>query len=100
MKEVTLSAARIINGAVRYPVEGPIPVSDEEYDRLVEAGAIEEPEDEDEDEDAEADDEDGLESLKLDELKTLAAEEQIDLGDATKKADIIEAIRVGRATAA
>lgn len=95
MKEVTLSAARIISGAVRYPVEGPIPVSDEEYDRLVEAGAIE-PADELEAEDP---DEDGLEQLTNDELKALAAEEQIDLGSATKKADIIAAIRVGRATA-
>jgi len=95
MKEVTLSAPRIINGAVRYPVEGPIPVTDEEYDRLVEAGAAED------DEVDEADDGDnGLEQLRVDELKALAAEEGIDLGDATKKADIIETIRAGRADAA
>lgn len=95
MKEVTLSAPRIIGGAVRYPVEGPIPVSDEEYDRLVEAGAIEPGEDED----GEDHEDDGLEQLTVDELKALASEEQIDLGGATKKADIIEAIRAGRATA-
>ena len=35
------STGVVINGAVRYPVEGPIVVSDDEYDRLLEAKAIE-----------------------------------------------------------
>lgn len=39
---------------------------------------------------------DGLGSLKVDDLKALAADEGIDLGDATKKADIIEVIEAAR----
>ncbi|KPH66044.1 hypothetical protein [Novosphingobium sp. ST904] len=37
-----------------------------------------------------------LPKLKVDELKALAASEQIDLGDATKKDDIIAAIEMAR----
>lgn len=39
---------------------------------------------------------DDLSKLSVAKLKELAAEEQIDLGDATKKADIIAAIELGR----
>lgn len=38
----------------------------------------------------------GLSSLSVADLKALAADEAIDLGDATKKADIIAAIELGR----
>jgi hypothetical protein len=34
--------------------------------------------------------------LTVEELKDLAAKEEIDLGDATKKADIVSAIQMGR----
>jgi len=37
-----------------------------------------------------------LSKLKVDELKDLAAKEEIDLGDATKKDDIIAAIELAR----
>lgn len=37
-----------------------------------------------------------LSRLTVDELKDLAAKEEIDLGDATKKADIVSAIQLGR----
>lgn len=42
-------------------------------------------------------DDDGLDEQTVSELKTLASAEDIDLGDATKKADIVEAIRAARA---
>lgn len=38
----------------------------------------------------------GLEDLTVNELKALAEDEKIDLGDATKKADIIAAIELAR----
>ena len=90
MREVSLNSPQVINGAVRYPVEGLIPVSDDEYDRLEAAGAIEVGED---------DDGDGLDEKTVDDLKTVAADEGVDLGSATKKADIIKAIRAHRAPA-
>ena len=37
-----------------------------------------------------------LSKMKVDELRDLAAKEEIDLGDATKKDDIIAAIQLGR----
>jgi hypothetical protein len=37
-----------------------------------------------------------LSRLTVEELKDLAAKEEIDLGDATKKADIVSAIQLGR----
>jgi hypothetical protein len=91
MPEVQLKGPRVINGAVRYPVEGLIPVSDDEYDRLVEANAI-----------ATDDDEigDDLDDMKVDDLKSTAELEGVDLGEASKKADIIAAIRAHRANAA
>lgn len=91
MQEVMLKGPRVINGAVRYPVEGLIPVSDDEYDRLVEDKAIVT------DEDLAVEDPDGLDELKIAQLKTLAGEESIDLGTATRQADIIAAIRAHRA---
>lgn len=38
----------------------------------------------------------GLAGMKVEDLKALAEAEQIDLGDATKKADIIAAIELAR----
>src|SRR5690606_12180588 len=69
----------------------------EQADRLIKAGcfreearefAVEEPDD------AEDDGEVNLKKLNLDELKALATERGVDLGDATKKADIIAAIEL------
>lgn len=42
----------------------------------------------------------GLDGLKVDELKALAESESINLGEASKKAEIIAAIRAARAAAA
>ena len=87
MQEITLNGPRVIDGAVRYPVEGPIPVSDGEYDRLVEAAAIET------DDDHDGKDDDGLEALTLIDLGLLVTKEGVPLNGATKKADIVAAIR-------
>jgi hypothetical protein len=45
---------------------------------------------------ASADGDGDLSRLTVEDLKDLAAKEEIDLGDATKKADIVSAIQLGR----
>lgn len=98
MPEIFLNGPAVINGAVRYPVEGAIPVTDEQAETLLANGQIDE---EKTFADAEDKHQDGdiLDGLKVDELKKLASDEEIDLGDATKKDDIIAAIRAHRAAA-
>jgi hypothetical protein len=90
MPDVKLNGPAVIDGAVRYPVEGPIFVSDDEAERLLENGNL--------DEEAPFSDDD-LEKLKVEGLKQIAAEEQVDLTGITKKPDIIAAIRAKRAPA-
>lgn len=93
MKTIVLLGATVIAGAVRYPSEGPIPVRDDaEADRLVEMKLAEHAD--------EATDDDDLEDLKVEDLKKLANEEMVDLGDAKNKPDIIKAIRAHRAAPA
>ena len=94
MQEVLLKGPRVINGAVRQPAEGLIPVSDEEYDRLLEADAIET------DDDGDGVDDDGLEALTLIDLGLLVTKEGVPLNGVTRKADVIAAIRAHRAPAA
>lgn len=93
MKTIILLANVVIGGAVRQPSEGPITVrNDAEADALIENGSAELFED-----DADTEDEgDGLNDLTVAALKDLATNEQIDLGENTKKADIITAIRAHR----
>ena len=89
MKLVLLLAPAVIAGAIRYPVEGPIPVADDDYaDQLIEEGKAETAE-------LEGDSED-LDAMTVAELKQLAAAEETDLGDATKKAEILTKIREAR----
>ncbi|MGA1800197.1 hypothetical protein VH567_15610 [Sphingomonas sp. 4RDLI-65] len=93
MKTIVLLGATVIAGAVRYPSEGPIPVRDDaEADRLVEMKLAEHAD--------EATDGDGLDDIKVEDLKKLATEEKVDLGDAKNKPDIIKAIRAHRAAPA
>ncbi len=90
MKLILLLAPAVIAGASRYPVEGPIPVADDDYaDRLIEEGKAEPAE-------LEADDDEDLVAMTVAELKQLATAEEIDLGEATKKADILDKIREAR----
>lgn len=86
MKTIHLLVPRVLGGAVRYPVEGPLTVSDQEADAAIADKAAEAAFVEDGD----------LKSMKVDELKQLAASEEIDLGEATKKAEIIAAIEKAR----
>ena len=84
MKLATLNKPAVVYGVIRYPVEGDFPVDNKEYARLKDGGfLVEEPDD-------------GLDGMKLDDLKALALEEQIDLGEATKKAEIVAVIRAHR----
>jgi hypothetical protein len=94
MKTLRLLGPAIVAGAVRYPTEGPIPVQDVEADRLVENGLAEAIEDDDDGFD------DDLDGKAVADLKTVAADEKVDLGSATTKAKIIAAIRAHRAAAA
>jgi len=90
------SGLRFLKGQVFSP-----PPTLEQAERLIKAGclpegarqhAVDEPDDKPDDE-PEADDGD-LKKLTVDQLKGLAAERGVDLGDATKKADIIAALEL------
>ena len=91
MKTIILLAAAVVGGAVRYPIEGPLTLQDDEADNLIDNGSAEL---------ADIDQEDGvgdgLDDTKVDDLKALAEAEGVDLGEATRKADIIAAIRKHR----
>ena len=92
MKTIVLLSAAIVAGAVRYPTEGALSVHDAEAKRLIENELAELVEEDESD-----DDEGNLERLTVEKLKQIAEDEKIDLGDATKKADIIAAIELHRA---
>jgi hypothetical protein len=93
MKIVNLIGPAVIAGAVRYPIENPLTVTDEQAVQLKDSGRLDgEPEDPDGEEGKEVD----LSKLKIEELRALAANEGIELGDARSKADIITAIELAR----
>lgn len=95
MKIVNLIGPAVIAGAVRYPIEGPLTVSDAEAEQLLASNRLDgEPKDLPEDDEAAEDD--GLDALKVEGLKSLATDEGVDLGSATTKAAIIAAIRAAR----
>lgn len=92
-KMIAIIGSAVVAGAIRYSTEGPIPCrDDDEAKRLVDMGLAEFVEDD------EAED-DGLDQEKVEDLKKIAEDEKIDLGEATKKADIVAAIRAHRAAA-
>lgn len=95
MRLIQIVGVAVVAGAVRHAIEGPIPVrDDEEAKRLVKLGMAEFA-----DEEAEGDDDEDLDAMQVPDLKKLAADEGMDLGSATKKADIIAAIHAHRAAA-
>lgn len=98
MRLIQIISTAVVAGAVRYASEGPIPVRDDkEAKRLVEELELAEYADEEEgDADGDGDD---LDAMQVADLKKLAADEGVDLGTATKKADIITAIHAHRMTA-
>lgn len=96
MKIVNLIGPAVIAGAVRYPVEGALTVSDVEAEQLKDSGRLDgDPEDLPGEEDELEDD--GLDALKAEELKSLAQDKGIALGTATTKPAMVAAIRTARA---
>lgn len=81
MKKIYLIGAAPVGGKMRFPSEGVIETSPAEADDLVEAGL------------ARLDD---LDSLKVDELRTVALDESVAVGPAILKDDLITAIRARR----
>ncbi len=102
MKKITIFGPTIVAGAVRFPHEGTLTVSNKEASRLVLAAVLaSDPEDADGDHDDDREPEgDGLDAMLVDDLKALAATEEVDLTGASLKADIIVAIREHRTAAA
>ncbi|WP_380787239.1 hypothetical protein [Sphingomonas sp. R86521] len=101
MKTITLLGPTIVDGKVRHLFEGPLTVSNKEASRLVLAGVLAgEPQDAEGDhEDDREPQGDGLDAMLVDDLKALAATEEVDLTSITLKADIIAAIRAHRSAA-
>lgn len=112
MKMIKIANPTVVNtspigagaGELRHPIEGALTVTDEEAERLYENKLLDgEPEDlpDEIDEfnaselDAE-DHDDGLEDQTVADLHILVTKEGVPLNDATKKADIIAAIRKHR----
>lgn len=88
MKSILLLAPRVIAGAVRYPIEGVLTVTDEEADAAIADKAAEPAHDVNGQE---------LADMKVADLKSLAAAEEIDLGKAKSHDDIVAAIEAARA---
>ncbi len=98
MKKITIFGPTIVAGAVRYPFEGLLTVSNKEASRLALAGVLAgDPEDAEGDHDDDAEPTgDGLDAMLVDDLKALASNEGVDLTGISVKADIIAAIRAHR----
>jgi hypothetical protein len=78
MKKIVLIGAAPVAGKIRYPSEGPIDASPDEAADLIKVGL------------AKADD---VDALKIDELRTVASAEGVEIGPAAIKADLADAIR-------
>lgn len=99
MKKILLLSAAYLNGGAYVDAGTEVPVGTEKLEMTEEraAGMVsgklaeELPDDEDV-----GDEGDGLESLKLEELKAIAAKEEADVTQARSKADFIAAIRAKR----
>lgn len=97
MKIVNLIGPAVIDGAVRYPIEGPLTVTDKVAQQLKDSNRLDgEPEDLPDDDASDEPEDDGLEGKGVPALKKIAKDEDIDLGPATDKPDIIAAIRTAR----
>lgn len=95
MKFVVLLAPRMIAGINRHPAEGPLSFDDETVDAIVKDKGGFEVDEEGNEIDA-PDDVDGLDDLTMPDLTVLVTKEGIPLNGATKKADVIAAIRAHR----
>jgi hypothetical protein len=96
---VTLKQPTVVHDVLRHPMEGALPASEKEAQRLFDNNLLtEEPQPIDAEE--AADDGEGVDELgdmKLEELGILVTKEGVPLHGATKKADIVAAIRAHRA---
>ena len=99
MKIVTLATPTVVNNELRQPVEGPLIVSDDEAARLKENNLLDGEPEELPDEASDTDPED-LDGMTVADLHILVTKEGVPLNDATKKADIIAAIKKHREPAA
>jgi hypothetical protein len=90
---ITLLQTCMIAGLPRSPAEGVQEVPVDEAKRLIDANMAELA---DMDGAGEDGDDDGLEKMKVPELKKLAEAEQVEFGSGTSKADLIAAIRGSR----
>uniref|UniRef100_UPI0035CCA2E1 hypothetical protein n=1 Tax=uncultured Sphingomonas sp. TaxID=158754 RepID=UPI0035CCA2E1 len=100
MKFVKLHAPRVIAGINRHPAEGPLPFDDDTVDAIVKDKAGVEVDEEGNEIEPEGDDADGLDDLKLPDLTAIVTKEGVPLNGATKKDDLIAAIRAHRNPAA
>lgn len=102
MKKILLLSAAYLNGGAFVPVGTEVPVGPEKLEMtedrasdMVKAKLAEElPDDEVDDDAGHAGD--GLDALKLEELKAIAAKEEADVAQARSKVDFIAAIRTKR----
>lgn len=94
MRMIRLLQTCIIAGLPRSPVEGLQRVTEEEADRLIAANMAQDASDEVDEDDV---DDDGLDSVKVADLRKLAADENIELAADANKPAILAAIRKGRA---
>lgn len=104
MKTISLRQPLPIGGPVHHPFEGPVTVDDDLANHLISSGLADEGDGEEEEEDEAEDGEDepeadGLEDLTVADLGILVTKEGVPLHGATKKDDIIKAIRAHRAPA-
>ncbi len=95
---VTLARPAVVNDVLRQPVEGSLTVSEAEAERLFNSGVlVGDPEPEpDASQDDDEGDSDGLDKMKVADLHLIVTKEGVALNDATKKDDIIAAIRKHR----
>lgn len=99
MKTISLRQPLPISGPVHHPSEGPVIVDDALAEHLIESGLADEIEEDGEEDDDDHENNDGLEDLTVIDLGLLVTKEGVPLNGATKKADIIAAIRAHRAPA-
>lgn len=90
---ITLLQTCMIAGLPRSPAEGVQEVPVDEAKRLIDANMAEMADMDGAGEDA---DDDGLEKMKVPELKKIADAEKVEFGSGTSKADLIAAIRGSR----
>lgn len=107
MKIVTLARPAMVNEELRQPIEGSLTVKAGEAERLRLSGVlvgdpedVPEPDESGAEGDPEDGEDDGLDAMKLEDLGILVTKEGVPLHGATKKADIVAAIRKHRAPAA